>query len=85
VDVVGPDGTVLARLATMTGSDGLALFRYSLREREHAGVFMVKVTDVSHADRDDARYDAATNVASSATFRVSTDAGTGGRNDGESR
>ncbi len=85
VDVVGPDGTVHARLATMTGSDGLALFRYSLREHEHAGVFMVRVNDVSHADRDDARYDAATNVASSATFLVSTEAGTGGRNGGESR
>ena len=78
VDVVAPDGTVRTRLTTMTGTDGLALFRYSLQEREHAGVFTVRVMDVSHADRDDARYDAGANVASSATFLVAAGAAGGG-------
>jgi hypothetical protein len=85
VEVIGPEGTVHARLATMTGSDGLALFRYSLRDSEHVGVFTVRVNDVSHADREDALYDATTNVASSTTFLVKRDARAGSRNARESR
>lgn len=85
VEVVGPSDTVHARLATMTGSDGLALFRYSLRNPEHAGEFTVRVNDVSHADRGDAIYDAASNVLSSATFLVNNRVRDGGRSAGESR
>jgi hypothetical protein len=70
MDVVGPDGAVRARPATMTGSDGLALFRHSLREAENAGVYMVRVTAVSHADRADVQYDPAANVTWSTSFSV---------------
>ena len=85
VEVVGPDGTVHARLATMTGSDGRALFRYPLRNPDHSGVFTVSVVDVSHADRADALYDAATNVVSSTTFLVNREVPAGRRNARESQ
>lgn len=71
VDVVGPDGAVRARPVTMTGSDGLALFHYSLGGDEGAGVYTVRVTAVSHADRDDAPYDSAANATWSTSFSVS--------------
>jgi hypothetical protein len=70
VHVVGPDGAIRARPVTMTGSDGLALFHYSLREAEHAGVYTVRVTSVSHADRDDAPYNPAANITWSTSFSV---------------
>ena len=72
VAVVGPDDTVHARLVTMTGSDGLALFRYSLADSADTGVFTVRMTDVSHADQEDALYDAAANSRSSTRFSVNT-------------
>jgi uncharacterized protein YfaS (alpha-2-macroglobulin family) len=70
VDVVGPDGAVRARPTTMTGSDGLALFRHPLRPGESTGIYTVRITGLAHADRADALYDPAANVTWSTSFSV---------------
>jgi hypothetical protein len=71
VDVVAPDGAVRARPVTTTGSDGLALFAYSLGEAGPRGVYTVRVVDVSR-EGGNAEYDRAASVARSTSFSVST-------------
>lgn len=72
MDVVLPDGAVCARLVGITGGDGFALFAYSLRGAEAAGVYTVRVTHVSHSGLGVASYDASANTAWSTSFSVNS-------------
>jgi hypothetical protein len=69
VDVVAPDGAILARLTAVTGGDGCARFTYPLRAPESGAVYTVRVADVVHTDPA-AAYDRAANAASTTSFSV---------------
>jgi len=70
VELVAPDGAVCERLVSITGNDGVALFRYALREGDGAGVYTVRVSHVSHAGPGVAWYDPGSNTAWSTSFSV---------------
>lgn len=70
VEVVAPGGAVCERLVGITGSNGSALFTYTLREADVAGVYTVRVSHVSHASPGVASYDPSSNTVWSTSFSV---------------
>jgi hypothetical protein len=69
VDLVDSGGGGRARLMMITNAEGLARFTYPLGSLP-SGVYTVRVVDVSHLERPDARYDRAANSGSANSFSV---------------
>jgi hypothetical protein len=70
VEVVDSNGAVHARRVMATGRDGLALFAHLFRPLDPAGIYTVRVVDVSHVNRRDVLYDRAADTARSNSFSL---------------
>jgi hypothetical protein len=70
VEVVRPDGSVLATPQVATGSDGSVLFIQNIGAAEPAGIYTLRVVDITNQDFQDATYDPVANVKTSTTFEV---------------
>jgi len=70
VEVLRPDGSVLATREVATGSEGIALFIQGIEASEPAGTYTLRVIGLSNEDFQEATYDSSANVKSSTTFEV---------------
>jgi len=70
VEVVRPDGSVLATQQVATGSDGTVLFIQKIEAAEPAGTYTLRVVNITNQDFQDAIYDPSANVKTSTTFEV---------------
>ena len=70
VDVLRPDGSVLATQTVATGSEGIVLFIQNIAAKEPGGTYILRVVDITNQDFNDATYDPSANVKTSTTFEV---------------
>lgn len=70
VEVLRPDGSVLATQSVATGSEGIVLFIQNIEAKEPGGTYTLRVVNVTNQDFNDATYDPSANVKTSTTFEV---------------
>jgi hypothetical protein len=70
VEVLRPDGSVLATQTVATGSDGSVLFIQNIEAQEPSGTYTLRVVDITNQDFQAATYDSAANIKTSVTFEV---------------